>query len=394
MMDLIPMADDHLASALEHLETLIAFNTVSSRSNLPLIAYCTEILEQAGAVIRCTESDDGAKRNLFASIGPSVPGGVVLSGHTDVVPVDGQSWTADPFRLKRRDDRLYGRGTADMKAFIACCLAIAPLARSSQLRHPVHFAFSYDEELGCLGAPRMIEDLRHVLPQPAFAIVGEPTSMEIVTAHKGCCAFETCFVGKEAHSSQSQLGTSAIIPAADFICHLRDRFAALAASPSSTPGLEPPVTTFNVGIIDGGAALNIIPKTARVVWEFRPVPEHDSHLLTRAILAHIEDHILPGMRQANPEARIDTRQIAYVPALVPADNRALRDMLSALTGLEGDGTVAFGTEAGLFQSAGIPTVVCGPGSIAQAHQPDEYVDIAQLPKALLSLEKIIQWAAT
>jgi acetylornithine deacetylase len=387
------MLDDLLADALAHLERLVAFDTISSRSNLPLIEWAAGLLAGHGARLRYTFDDTKTKANLLATIGPDVSSGIVLSGHTDVVPVEGQAWTSAPFCLTRRGDRLLGRGTSDMKGFIAACLAILPLAARKPLRRPIHFAFSYDEEIGCQGVPRLVDDLSDSLPKPAFAIIGEPTMMQLVTAHKGCCVFETRFVGREAHSSQAHAGVSASVHAASFVTYLDKRFADESKLLSSTPGLVPPYSTFNVGVFESGTAMNIIPRDAKLAWEYRAVPELDTLSFTHSLLSHLDEVVLPCMRRSFLGSEIGTRRIADVPALDPRQNRDLRALLAKIAGFTEEGAASFGTEAGFFQRAGIPAVVCGPGSIDVAHRPDEYVEIDQMRQATDLLGKIVDWAA-
>jgi acetylornithine deacetylase len=389
----MPFDDVHV-DALTHLERLVGFDTTSTNSNLPLIEWAAGLLAANGARLRYTFDDSKTKSNLLATIGPIAAGGVVLSGHTDVVPVVGQNWTSDPFQLTRRGDRLFGRGTADMKGFIAACLAIAPLAVACDLKRPIHFAFSYDEEIGCLGVPRLVDDMKESVPKPAFALVGEPTMMKLVTAHKGCCVFETRFVGRSAHSSQAHLGVSASVHAASFVNYLDQRLAPATSVASAIEGLMPPYTTFNVGVFESGTALNIIPRDARLTWEYRAIPELDTAAFTASVLAHLEQELLPKMQRTFPGASISTRQLAEVPVLDPRVNREVLALLSKIGGFEGEGAVAFGTEGGFFQAIGIPTIVCGPGSIEDAHRPDEFVDLDQMRQTTAFLEKIVSWAAT
>jgi acetylornithine deacetylase len=310
-----------------------------------------------------------------------------------VVPVEGQAWTSDPFRLIRRGDRFFGRGTADMKGFIAACLAILPLTDRKPLRRPIHFALSFDEEVGCLGVPRLVDDMSAGVPQPAFAIIGEPTMMRLVTAHKGCCVFETRFVGREAHSSQAHAGVSASVHAASFVTYLNERFAHEALRQSAVPGLVPPYSTFNVGVFQSGTAMNIIPRDARLAWEYRAVPELDTANFTGSLLSHLDEVVLPLMQKTFPGSAISTRRIADVPVLDPSQNRELSHLMGLIAGFTEEGSVAFGTEAGFFQRAGIPAVVCGPGSIEVAHRPDEYVELDQMARAVGFLEKFVDWAA-
>jgi acetylornithine deacetylase len=389
-----PPADEVLADALAHLEKLIAFDTTSALSNLALIDWAAGLLAASGARLRYTFDDGKTKANLLATIGPDVAGGVVLSGHTDVVPVEGQAWTSDPFRLARRGVRLFGRGTADMKGFIAACLAIAPLAAASALQRPIHFALSYDEEVGCLGVPRLVDDMKESLPTPAFAIVGEPTMMQLVTAHKGCCVFETRFVGRAAHSSLAHFGVSASVHAAAFVTYLDELLGPGRSPASRIQGLMPAHTTFNVGVFESGTAMNIIPRDARLAWEYRAIPELDTDAFTASLMAHLDEIVLPKMQRVFPEAAINTTKLAHVPVLDPRLNRELLALLTEIGGFDGETAVAFGTEAGFFQAAGVPAIVCGPGSIEVAHRADEYVDCDQIGQATVFLRKIVDWAAT
>lgn len=386
------------ASALAALDRLVAFDTVSERSNLALIDWAEAELVAAGARVRRTPDASGRKANLLASFGPSGAGGIVLSGHTDVVPVAGQEWSTDPFRLTRRGDSVAGRGTADMKGFLAACIAGVTAADHATLRRPVHLALSYDEEVGCLGVPDLVETLVTHEPAPALAVVGEPTGMRIVSTHKSCSVFETVFHGHEAHSSQSHLGVSATVAMGRFVAHLDETFATMreatrqTAPPAAVATLEPPYPTFNVGLASGGTALNIIPGEARLVWEFRALPGQDPHGIAGSLEAHIDEVLVPAMSSARSALRATTRCLAMVPALDPAKNRAARDLLRAIGPYEGDDAVAFGTEAGFFERAGIPTVVCGPGTIAVAHRSDESLPLEQLAAAEKLVERVLAWA--
>lgn len=380
------------ARTIEYLERLIAFDTVSSNSNLELIDWAADLLGGLGARLRRTFNNDGTKANLLASFGPvSVPG-VVWSGHTDVVPVTGQNWSSDPFRVRSDHGRVYGRGATDMKGFLACCLGVVSELRQENLSRPIHLAFSYDEEVGCLGVPRLVNDLVQSAALPTLAIVGEPTMMRLVSAHKGVRVFETRFTGREAHSSQSHLGASATVHAARFVSHLAETFAELEKTTTDLPGLVPAHCTFNVGIMEGGTALNIIPQAARLVWEFRNIPEVDGEQLERTLLQYLSGTATEAIRRNCAEAGITTTRLASVPALDPKGNRPALELLSSLTDARGDDAVAFGTEAGSFQSAGIPTIVCGPGTIAIAHKPDEHIEVEQLAAAETFLRQTAEWA--
>ena len=378
------------ATAHELLGRLVAFDTVSAKSNLQLIDFVTDYLGQYG--VSCTRdgSDDGEKANLFATVGPPGDGGVALSGHTDVVPVEGQVWRTDPFVLTRDDDRLHGRGSCDMKGFIAVALALVPEMRARGPRRPIHFAFSYDEELGCIGVPSLLKRLGHDLPRPELAIVGEPTQMQVVTRHKGVYAFETVFTGVPAHSSKPQLGVNAIMYAGELIGHLSQLSTSLRASSDRDDAFDPPFTTVNIGAIEGGTAINIIAKQCRIVWEFRPLPGIDAAAIEQGVRKTIEYDILPRMRAKRPDANVVSTRLCIVPAL--ESETAATEFALQLAGHNHTEAVPFGSEAGLFQLAGVPAVLCGPGSIAQAHQPDEYVTIAQLDACARFLNRLVEWA--
>jgi acetylornithine deacetylase len=380
------------AAVLDLLDRLVGFDTVSALSNLALIRFVAELLAQRGLEARLTYHPGGEKANLYATVGPGGPGGIVLSGHTDVVPVEAQPWTTDPFRLARRGTRLYGRGTTDMKGFIATALALLPEMLAEPLAIPIHFAFSFDEEVGCAGVPHLLAELGTALPQPAIALIGEPTEMRPVTAHKGIHGFVTSFRGRDGHSSAPQRGAGAIIPAAEAIAFLgRVAEELKQAAPADSP-FDPPYTTLNVGTISGGTAINILPRECRFVWEFRPIPETDADALVRRFESHLKGELLPRMRRTAPEAEIVNERICAAPPLRPEPDGAAERLARALTGANASGTVAFATEAGLFQQKGISAVVCGPGSIAQAHQPDEFIEEDQLAQCEAMLRKLIQMA--
>jgi acetylornithine deacetylase len=373
------------------LRHLIAFDTTSAKSNQPLIAFVADYLLGHGVVPRVNANDDGTKASLIASIGPQVAGGVVLSGHTDTVPVAGQAWSSDPFALTDRHGRLYGRGTADMKGFIACALAAVPDLARRRLRVPIHLALSHDEEVGCLAAPALIAALLAQVPRPALAIVGEPSEMRIANAHRGIHAFITTVTGRPGHSSAPQAGVNAITHAAlcvDFLRRLSEREAAAAE------GRDSEATTINVGLIEGGTAVNIIAERCRIVWECRPAPASDPLAVARAFDAYVGEHVLAAMRARAPEASVITEPTVAVPPLVPEADSPAEALALALTGHNRCISVPFASEAGLFQQAGIPTVVCGPGSAAQAHQPDEFVTSEQLALCRAFLSRLAAWAGS
>lgn len=369
-------------NAEELLDKLVGFATVSRDSNLELIAFVEDYLDQRGVEHWRIESDDGTKANLLARIGPNVEGGVVLSGHTDVVPVDGQPWTTDPFTLTQgtgdNADRLYGRGTCDMKGFIACALAEVPHWLASDLEVPVWLALSYDEEVGCVGAPRMIEQLMARHPRPASVVVGEPTLMQPVVAQKGVTNLRTTVTGREAHSSQVYQGVSAIHVAARLVARIEDVMNELKEEGRVDESFSVIHSSLHVGRIEGGTAINIMARRCCFDWEIRHLPTDDfSELLARVENAARE--LEAEMHQRAPEASIVTEALTTtVPALADRDNREALTLCHELLDSQDAGAVAYATEAGQFQLAGLPTVICGPGSIGQAHQPDEYIEISQL----------------
>lgn len=378
-----------LAETTSLLRDIVTFDTTSRNSNLPLIAYLADYLSDRGASTRLIPSADGAKANLFATIGPDIAGGVVLSGHSDVVPVDGQDWSTDPFTLTESNGKFYGRGSADMKGFIACSLAMAPRFADMDLERPIHFAFSYDEEVGCLGVGRLIETILSELPRPAAVIVGEPTGMQIATAHKGICAMTTTVRGREAHSSRPQDGVNAIGAAAALVSYLYRLCDELAAT-DRDERFDPPYTTFNVGRIGGGDAINIIARECLLNWEFRPIPGTDPAAIVARVETWVKDELLPAMQATHPSCAIENICEFTVPPLDAANGSVAEAIAREATGLNSTGTVAFVTEASLFAEAGIPAIVCGPGDIAQAHQPDEFIEIGQIDACLDFLERIAQ----
>jgi acetylornithine deacetylase len=371
----------------ELLERLVAFPTVSRDSNLPLIEFVQDYLKQHGIAATLVPNDDGTKANLYATMGPHKPGGVVLSGHTDVVPVDGQPWHTDPFTLTERDGRLYGRGTCDMKAFTAIALSLVPEMQA--LTSPIHLALSYDEEVGCLGAPRMIEQLKTQIPTPSAVVVGEPTEMKLVTAHKGLMAHRTTVRGHEAHSSQTHRGVSAVMTASRLITHLDDMARTLRAQTSSNTGFEPAWTTIHVGTVQGGTAINIISRHCEFTWDLRNIPDDDPQELLDRFQHFYEEKVLPEMHDVDPETRIDTTIMARVPALRHEPASAAVKLVQDLTSETAMFKVPFAAEAGQFQEAGFPTVICGPGSIDQAHQRDEFISIEQLDKGVDFMRRLI-----
>lgn len=378
-----------MPTPVELLEALVGFDTTSAKSNMALIDWVRTYLDGHGIASTLVPNEDGTKANLWATVGPAREGGVCLSGHTDVVPVDGQPWDTDPFTLTRKDDRLYGRGTCDMKAFPATALALLPEMLARPLARPIHFAFSYDEEVGCLGAPSMIAEIGRSLPRPSVVIIGEPTDMKVVSAHKGMWFFRTIVTGKEAHSSQTHRGVSAVMTGARLIAKLDEMAKARAAAADPDCKFVPPYTTIHVGTVQGGTAANIISRRCEFVCDVRNLPDDFPEDIQREYEAWIEAEILPEMHAVDPNTRIDVTTENVVPGLREDLDSEAETLVRQLTGDNDVTYVPYGTEAGQFQSAGMAAVVCGPGSIDQAHQPNEYVEIDQIAQCETMLRKLI-----
>ncbi len=367
---------------------LVSIDTVSRGTNLRLIEFVENWLRDLGVKSFRIHSDDGQKANLVATIGPMVEGGIVLSGHTDVVPVDGQPWSSDPFTPWIEHGRLHGRGTCDMKAFIGATLAAIP--KMKRLKKPVHVALSYDEEIGCLGAPRMIEKLKDLVPPPRAVIVGEPTSMQSVTGHKGLVTLRTTVTGYETHSSQTNRGVSAVLTAARLVTYLDGLTAQLHAECLSD-SYEPPYSTINVGVIRGGTAINIVARECEFAWDIRNVYGSDGGSILAQFDAYCRDEVLPEMRRRHAQTSIRTEVLSNAPAFeVNADSPAV-ELAQQLSGIPSTRKVSFAAEAGLFAAAAMPTVICGPGSIDQAHQPDEFISLEQIVAVDRFLENLIHF---
>jgi acetylornithine deacetylase len=372
------------------LKDLIAFPTISADSNLDLIAYAGGLLEGAGAEVLVMRDKSGAKANLFATLGPGREGGIVLSGHSDVVPVEGQDWTSDPFVAREEGGLIYGRGTCDMKGFIAACLAMAPVFAARDLTRPIHFAFTYDEEVGCFGARAMMDDLAAAGIRPSAVIIGEPTEMRIIEGHKGCFEYTTHFTGTGGHASVPDSGVNAIEYAVRYIARLLDLREPLKARAPAGSRFEPPHTTVQAGAITGGPARNVIASDCHVDWEMRPVTAADADFVKSEMRAYVDEVLRPAMHAIAPETDIVTHVIGEVEGLEPVTESEARGIARELTGRNECDVVSFGTEAGLFQKAGISAVVCGPGSIAQAHKPDEFISVDQLGQCLGMLERLAE----
>ena len=375
-----------LATARSILETLVGFDTTSRGSNLALIEWVEDYLAQHGVASERVANEDGQKANLFATCGPAVAGGVILSGHTDVVPVDGQHWSSDPWTVREEAGRLFGRGVADMKGFIALALAFVPRFVAGKL--PVHLALSYDEEVGCKGAPSMIARMAEAIPAPRLAIVGEPSLMGIITGHKGIAVHEVTVRGHAAHSSLVDHGISANAVAIGLMHDLLALAEDLRARADADNGFDPPQATLTVGIMEGGTASNILAEHARFQFDLRCPPGEDAH----AILAPFKEKCAAldiELKRKFPEAGVRVEQHASTPPMTPAGSEDAVAFVRALTGENAaPGQVAFAAEGGQFQAAGFPTVICGPGSIEQAHQPDEWIALDQLEKGAAFMARL------
>jgi acetylornithine deacetylase len=367
------------ARALELAQALVRINTVSNNSNLALIHFIRDELARLGVASRLTYNTERTKANLFATLGEGRPAGVILSGHTDTVPWDGQDWSVDPLSATVRDGRLYGRGSADMKGFIATALAHAPLFLASDAPFAVHFAFSYDEEVGCFGVRELIADMREAGVAPMACIVGEPTSMVPAIAHKGVYRYKCCVRGKEAHSSLTPQSVNAIEMAARLVGRVRDMAEEFERSEPRYPGFDVPFSTASVGQFHGGIADNVVPRDAEFRYEFRDLPTADARAMQAQVVAHARA-LEPAMRAVAPEAGFRFETICEIPSFLGSEADAVTRLAQRLAGEQRTTLVAFGTEAGIFKNSGIPTVVCGPGSIEQAHQPDEFVSLEQLAR--------------
>jgi len=375
-------------SILAMIERLVGFDTTSHRSNLDAIAFLQETLEAFGAKCRLTYDDGRKKANLYATLGPDDRPGIMLSGHTDVVPVDGQDWTSDPFRLTERDGKFFGRGAADMKSFIALCLALTPEFLARGLKIPLHFSFSYDEELGCVGVRRLIADMAGLPIKPTLCIVGEPTGMQVIAGHKGKKSLSCHVLGQESHSALGQ-GVNAVEAAAEVIAHVKAIQRRIRREGPFDSAYEPPYTTLHTGTVEGGRALNIVPRDCRFEFEIRALPGHDSDALYQEIVSFATDQIEPEMKAVNAQSGFAFHIMNDTAGFdLPDDHPAVR-FVTALTGANQTGRVSFGTEAGLFNQAGVPTVVCGPGFIDQAHRPDEFISADQVAQGEAFLRRLM-----
>ena len=375
---------------LAMIERLIGFDTTSRDSNLGLIEWTRDYLNGYGVESRLTYDASGKKANLFATVQQGDKPGIVLSGHTDVVPVDGQNWASDPFKASVRGDKLYGRGACDMKSFLAVALAMVPRFVAADLKAPIHLALSYDEEVGCIGARGLLEDLARNDIRPAGAVIGEPTSMQPVIAHKGKRSFRCCVRGKEAHSALTPQGVNAIEYAARIITYIRHMAERLQACEARDFGFDVPFTTMQTGVISGGTALNIVPRECIFQFEFRYLPGADPDALEREIKDYAERVILPEMQRTDPDTGISIETKSEIPGLNTDAEDEVAHLAQALSRNHSTAKVSYASEGGLFQRAGIPAIICGPGSIEQAHKPDEYVSLAQVALCESFMQRLLE----
>ncbi|MEJ8574376.1 acetylornithine deacetylase [Microbaculum marinum] len=379
---------DRVAATIGLLGELVSFESLSLRTNLDIVAHIQAYLEGLGVEAVLSYGEDGERANLFATIGPRIDGGVVLSGHTDVVPVDGQDWQTPPFTLVNREGRLFARGSVDMKGFIACALAAVPMFQEADLKRPIHLAFTFDEETGSRGARVLSQEMGGYPVKPAIAIVGEPTEMKIIVGHKGGYELKTTVTGLEGHASDPSRGVNAIFFATRMIAHLEEVARNLAARPEPRSEFDPPFSTISVGTIAGGIARNVIAGTCVFDWELRPVPGDEADAILAGIEDYVREELRPQMQAISPDADIVTVLEDAYPGLGTSEDAPAVALVRDLTGINSVGTVPFGTDAGYFDRAGMSTVVFGPGSIEQAHKPDEFIELSQIEACQVFLEKL------
>jgi len=377
-------------SSRDLLAALIAFDTTSRESNLQLIEFVRDYLARLDVPCELIFNEERSKANLFATLGPDDRPGIVLSGHTDVVPVDAQPWTVAPFELSEKDGKLYGRGTADMKGYIACVLAAVPELLAAPLRLPVHIALSYDEEVGCLGVRSLLAELEQRPHKPLLCIIGEPTELKPVLGHKGKLAMRCDVHGAACHSAYAPQGVNAIEYAAELIGELGRIGSQLRAVHLQDPRFDPPFSTVQTGVISGGKALNIVPADCRFDFEVRALPSQDPREVAEQLEQYAEQQVLPRMRAVNEASSIRFSELSAYPGLATDPQSEAARLIAQFCGSNEFSTVAFGTEGGLFDAIGIPTVVCGPGSMDQGHKPDEFVSLEQLQGCDAMLQRLIQ----
>jgi acetylornithine deacetylase len=376
-MDAAPATAAPLTST-EMLARMVAFDTNRRNPHLPLVEFARDWLHSLGVACRVNVDASGQKANLHALIGPQVPGGIALSGHVDTVPVDGQAWSSDPFVLRRAEGRLYARGSTDMKGFVACCLAAVPALLARGLKRPIHLFITHDEETDMAGARRLIGDLAQGAPRPEFCIVGEPSLMQPILAHKGRLSLRVLVRGRTGHSSEPDRGVNAVHAAAEAVAWVAAQARARARTGPFAPAFDPPFTTLHVGTIAGGTMLNIIPERAEFTMECRAIPGDDALAEVERLRAHIAADIEPAMHATDPATGFTLEMLDNIPGMSLDPGHELTTLVKQLTGSNSTGFVSYGTEGGLYQQAGIPTIICGPGAIAQAHKADEYIAESQL----------------
>lgn len=377
-------------ASVEMIRRLVAFDTTSRDSNLALIDFVRDYLKALGIDSQLVFDESGRKANLFATLGPAGKPGLMLSGHTDVVPVDGQEWSTDPFKVEQRDGRLFGRGTCDMKSFLAVILALTPEFARADLRTPLHLAFSYDEEVGCLGVRRLIADLAKRDIRPIACVVGEPTEMKVIRAHKGKLSVRARVRGFECHSSLAPKGVNAIQYAAEAIAYLNRMGKRIAETGPFDREFDIPHTTVHTGLIQGGTALNIVPKDCWFDFEFRHLPADDPNALFAEVRKFAESELQPQMRRVHADTGFSWEELSSFPGLDTSEDADITALAKAASGGNATAKVAFGTEAGLFDEAGIPTIICGPGSIDQAHKPNEFVALDQIAQCEAFLRRLVE----
>lgn len=378
---------DRLNDAIAILGRLVAFPTISARPNGDITKYIQDYLASHGVESTLSFEETGERANIFATIGPNADGGVILNGHMDVVPVEGQTWRTDPFKLTREGDRLYGRGAVDMKGFLACVLASVPVFKAAGLTRPIHIAFSFDEEIGGYGMPVLLDWMAAHAPRPDVVVVGEPTKMKIITGHKGGYEMRAEVTGLAAHSSNPGQGVSAISYAMRLIAKIEEMGRARAAAPIAGSPFIPPYSTFNIGAIEGGAARNVTAGWCNFDWEYRPLPGEDGAAVIAEVQAFAAD-LTAEMQAASPDAGIRIITEVAVPALDDRNAEKAVALISGITGLNSRDVVSFGTDAGYFSDAGFSVAVFGPGDIDRAHKPDEFITVGELAEGLAFLEKI------
>lgn len=371
------------------IKELVAFDTVSRNSNLVLIEFIADYLSHHGIESDLIKDESGAKANLIATIGPADTGGLMLAGHTDVVPVDDQDWSSDPFSVKERDGRLYGRGTCDMKGFIATVLALVPELTAARISRPIHLGFTYDEEIGCFGGQALARHLKQRKVRPQWCVVGEPTGMAVVNGHKGKLSVDCHVHGADGHSAYIDKGVNAVEIGAEIVSRLRSMQKRLQKEGPHNAAFDPPYTTIHTGHMQGGIARNIIPRDCSFEFEIRNLPDQDPAILLDDVRTYIGDVLLPEMQAVRPDCRVNIETQSDIPALAPDEGGRLLSIALQLTGTNAPGCISFTTEAGLYQGVGVPTIVCGPGYIAQAHRPDEFVALDQLTRCEIFLRDII-----